>query len=188
MKIEAVSVELFQVLCNSKLKWLPLSFLGRKILPGVKTGFRAPVDGFCWFQSSVIGFGVLKTHPWEWNFKRCPYSWDMRCFGGVLKPRKHFFKFCSQQSILMYILYIFYIQSFISFVMFELQNGFPGPRPLAQPQAVAGSERGWASFGRALPVPSHRFMANLWLWWSHFRFSPLSSVMRDWTYGRNGTV
>ena len=34
----------------------------------------------------------------------------------------------------MYILYIFYIQSFISFVIFELQNEFPGPRPLAQPQ------------------------------------------------------
>ena len=143
MKIEAVSVELFQVLCNSKLKWLPLSFLGLKSLPGVKTGFRAPVDGFCWFQSSVIGFGVLKTHPWKWNFKRCPYSWDMRCFWGVLKPRKHFKKFCSQEGILMYILYIFYIQSFISFVMFELQNGFPGPRPFAQPhclQAAAGSE------------------------------------------------
>ena len=66
-------------------------------------------------------------------------------FLGGFKAKETFKKkFCSQQSILMYIIYIFYIQNFISFVMFELQNGFPGPRPLAQPQAVAGSEHRWA--------------------------------------------
>src|SRR6267154_2026042 len=77
----------------------------------------------------------------------------MRCFWGVLKPRKHLFKFCSQQSLLICTIYIFYIQSFILFAMFELQNGFPALRPFAQPQAVAGSEHGLAEFGRGLPVP-----------------------------------
>jgi hypothetical protein len=52
----------------------PLSFLGPKSPPGVKTGFWAPVDGFGWFQSEVMGFLVFRTNPSEWNFKIGPYS------------------------------------------------------------------------------------------------------------------
>jgi hypothetical protein len=97
---------------------------------------------------------VFRTHPWDWNFKICPYSRDMRYFVGVLKPGIFFFEFCSQQSVLMCTIYIFYIQNFISFVMFEPGNGFPRLRPLAQPQAVAEPERASSQFGRGLPVPT----------------------------------
>jgi len=108
-------------------------------------------------------------------------------FCGVLKPGIYFFEFCSQQSVLMCTIYIFYIQNFISFVMFEPGNGFPGLRPLAQPQAVAEPERASSQFGRA--CQSHIYVLILislrllsWDTFDHlFTFLIASSILTQLT-------
>jgi hypothetical protein len=65
MRIELVSVELFQLKATMNLPQEHFPFWDTKSLPGVMTGFRAPVDGFGWFQSLEVCFWVLRTDPWE---------------------------------------------------------------------------------------------------------------------------
>ena len=70
MRIEAVSVELFQLETSKNTLWeQPLSFLGCKSLPGVKMGFELLWMVFAGFKdrSQVLGYlkhilgsGILK--------------------------------------------------------------------------------------------------------------------------------